>query len=105
MVVTQFWVNLILFLVVIVTLGLSIWAFTTSYKKDKFDDCPPKETDLLSPTTLENLNKACKELDCTNLGTIYINSKWLASYFQSGCPSYKLGKETKPLPYSPPTHP
>ena len=110
MVVTRFWVNLVLFLLVIVALGLSIWAFTTPYKKDKFGDCPIKETDLLLPTTLENLNKMCKELDCTNLGTIYINSYWVAKNVgQSGCPSYKLdyklGKKTKSPPYSPPPLP
>lgn len=32
----EFWTNLVLFVVVCVALGLSIWAFATPCKKDKF---------------------------------------------------------------------
>jgi len=36
----EFWINVVLFVVACVALGLSIWAFATPCKKDGFGDQP-----------------------------------------------------------------
>jgi hypothetical protein len=53
----EFWTNLVLFVVACVALGLSIWAFATPCKKDKF-----------------GIDSSCGEMSCEEINQIYNNN-------------------------------
>lgn len=87
----EFYINIALFVVACVALGLSIWAFATPCKKDGFgnnnnndcsyckNDCPSKGKSVSSVRSLKDLNDMCKYINCDELGKIYVDTHWACS--------------------------
>lgn len=85
----NFYTNVALFVLALVVLGLSIWAFVAPCKKDTFENnnnckycknyCPARGKSVTSVKNLSALNDICTKMpgvDCTNLGTIYVDTNW-----------------------------
>ena len=91
-------INVVLFVVACVALGLSIWALATPCKKDEFinnrnckycEHCPIKGHMVSSVTSLDDLNEMVNEIckheirtdKCKKeLGKIYVDTNWACSY-------------------------
>ena len=58
----EFWTNFVLFVVACLALGLSIWAFATPCKKDKFG----------IDSSCEEMS--CEEMSCEEINSIYTNN-------------------------------
>lgn len=97
----------------LVVLGLSIWAFVAPCKKDPFENnnnckycknCPSRGKAVTSVKSLDDLNKICKNtdnVDCSTLGTIYVDVNWACN--NTAYPGdVKVMSDSMVCPLSPP---